>query len=54
MQAKEDKINALMENKKQEKEMRDYTYEERRDKFKNEVKERRANLSKTPVKGRNN
>lgn len=39
--------------KKQEKEFRDITYEDRKERFKNEVKERRENLSKTPIKGRN-
>ncbi|CDW79945.1 UNKNOWN [Stylonychia lemnae] len=50
IQIKDEKIHNLIEIKKQEQHFRDLTYEQRRDQFKNEVKERRENLSKTPNK----
>ena len=47
---KDEKIHQILESKKVERETRESTYEERKTKFQNEVLQRRANLSKTPVK----
>ena len=47
---KDEKIHQILESKKVERETREATYEERKSKFQNEVMQRRANLSKTPVK----
>lgn len=50
MLAKEEKRCQIQEKKKFEKDIRDKTYDERREKFRNQIKERRDTLSKTPVR----
>ena len=50
IEAKEERINNLMFIRELSKEKRHITYDQRKEKFKNEIKQRRKHLSRTPAR----